>query len=71
MSAESDLVLTVTKRLTESHDGVHPESVHVKAEMARMFLEAQDIIAELRRRDARKESKIAEMEHILKAVGAV
>ena len=47
MSAESDLVLAVTKRLRDA-SGEHPESVHVKEELARMFLEAQGIIAELR-----------------------
>ena len=46
MSAESDLVLAVTKRLLEAN-GEHAESVHVKEELARLFLEAQKMIQEL------------------------
>ena len=52
MSAESDLVLAVTKRLRDTR-GEHPESVHVKEELARMFLESQDIISEMQDRVSR------------------
>ena len=47
MSAESDVVLAVSRRLLEAN-GEHPEPVHVKEELARMFLESQKIVQELR-----------------------
>ena len=46
MTAESDVVLAVSRRLLEAN-GEHPESVHVKEELARMFLESQKIVQEL------------------------
>ena len=70
MSRESDVVLTVAKRLRDAK-GEHPESVDIKEELARMFIEAQEILAEQLRDNARQESKIAELEHIVKACGMV
>jgi len=52
--SQAELVLAVTRRLRDEADGEHPESVQVKGELARMFIESQSIIAELR-------AKVAEL----------
>ena len=47
--SNADLVIAVTYRLRDAHpDGKHPEQVEVDEELARMFIESQAIIAELR-----------------------
>ena len=70
VSRESELVLTATKHLRDAR-GEHPESVEVKEELARRFLEAQAMLAEQLRENAIQASKIVELEHIVKACGAV
>jgi hypothetical protein len=68
MSADSELVLSVTKRLRDE-SGDHPGSCEVKEELARMvresqlmFLEAQDMVRAM-------DIKLSEQDMMLKGVG--
>ena len=63
MSAESELVLSVTKRLRDGR-GEHPESCEVKEELARLVLESQLMFREA-------QATIGEQDMMLKGVGVL
>ena len=64
MSAESDVVLGVRRRLYEQKGGEHAETCEVAEELARMVLESQLMFREA-------QATIGEQDMMLKGVGVL